>query len=150
MNQNQTTENGKTDSEAKVLQIILRFFIGGGIGFLIALVLLMVISAVMVGGTLSPVYLSQYAIGVCFLAVFLAVKICSRFLGSLMVSGGLAVGSVFFMLLLLVGYVGFETMSAEQGGLGFCISAMLGGALGGVPLPLSLTQGRKRSQGRRK
>ena len=150
MNHDRATNSKGTDEDAKVLQVILRFFIGGGIGFLIALILLMVASAVMVGGAISPAYLFQYTIGVCFLSVFLAVKICGRFLGSLMIPGGLAVGGVFFLLLLLVGYVGFEAMSAEQDGLGFCISALLGGALGGMPLPFSLTQGRKRNSSRRK
>jgi hypothetical protein len=149
MNSEQMITNGRMD-DARVLQIILRFFIGGGIGFLIALIVLMIFSAAMVGGMLHPTYLLQYTIGVCFLAVFFAVKICNRFLSQMMVSGGLAVGSVFFLLLLLVGYAGFETMSAEHGGFGFCISALLGGALAGLPFPLSLTRRKKRSGSRRK
>ena len=150
MNNEQMTTNGRMDEDAKVLQIILRFFIGGGIGFLIALIVLMIFSAAMVGGMLNPVYLLPYTIGVCFLAVFFAVKICNRFWGQMMVSDGFAVGSVFYLQLLLVGYVGFETMSLEHGGLGFCISALLGGALAGLPLPLSLTRRKKRSGNRRK
>ena len=150
MNQEQMTTNGRASKGAKMLRLILRFFIGGGIGLLIAVALLMFFSVVMVGGALSPVYLFQYAIGACFLAVFFAVKICNRFFDALMISGGLAVGSVFFLLLLLVGYAGVETMSAEQGGLAFCISALLGGALSGLPWPSSLTRGRKRTGSRKK
>ena len=150
MNNEQMTTNRRMDEHRNVLQIVLRFFIGGGVGFLIAVALLMLFSVAMVGGKLSPTYLFQYTIGVSFFAVFFAVKICSRFLGAMMISGGLAVGSIFFLLLLLVGYVGFDTMSAEQGGLGLCISALLGGALSGIPLPISLTRGRKRNGSRRK
>ena len=45
---------------------------------------------------------------------------------------GLAVGAVFFLLLLTVGVLFFETMTPEAGGIGLACGSLCGGAAAGI------------------
>ena len=55
---------------------------------------------------------------------------CRSFSRALIV--GLAVGAVFFLLLLTVGVLLFESMSLEAGGLGLLCGGLCGGAAAGL------------------
>lgn len=45
---------------------------------------------------------------------------------------GLAVAAVFFLLLLTIGLLGYDTMSLEQGGVALCCGSVCGGAAVGL------------------
>lgn len=141
-----TTGNGTSGNqeEHNVLDTLLRFFIGGGLGFIICILVLLALSALISGGALDSDYLYQYAVGSCIVSVFSGVKLAKRFFGEISIPGAISVGVIFFLLLLLVGYVGYSSMTVEHGGIGLGISSVVGGALAGVPLPMVKKKGKSR------
>ena len=74
----------------------------------------------------------QMAVVRCVIGGFAGAMTAVRRCGSRALIVGLAVGAVFFLLLLTVGVLLFESMSLEAGGLGLLCGGLCGGAAAGL------------------
>lgn len=116
----------------RLVQSMTRVILGGLVGLVVCLLFFMLCSIAISLGLCKESIMYQLAVLGCVIGAFAgglwAVKRCrSR---TLII--GLAVGGVFFLLLLTIGVVVFQNTSPESGGLGLLCGALCGGAAAGI------------------
>ena len=118
--------------------------LGGLSAFVVSLALLLLFAAGVSRGILEEGLRYQLTVVSCVLSSFtgglLAVRKCPA--RSLFV--GLVVGGVLFLIQITLGFLFFERISLESGGVGLLFGALCGGAAAGI-----LSGGGKKKSGRR-
>ena len=106
--------------------------LGGVVALAVCLMFLFLCSIGISGGWLQEGLMYQMAVVSCVIGGFAGAMTAVRRCGSRALIVGLAVGAVFFLLLLTVGVLLFESMSLEAGGLGLLCGGLCGGAAAGL------------------
>ena len=119
------------DQSAKLVRLMGNILLGGVLALLVCLVVLFFCAVGISSGWLNDRHMVQYTIAGCVLGcliggLFAVLRCRTR---TLLV--GLAVGGVFFLLLLTVGLLFYPDMSMGERGIGLLCGAMFGGALAG-------------------
>ena len=120
------------DQGAKLVRAMTGVLLGGGLALVVFLLFLLICSVGISGGWLQEGLMYQMAVVSCVIGGFAGAMTAVRRCGSRALIVGLAVGAVFFLLLLTVGVLLFESMSLEAGGLGLLCGGLCGGAAAGL------------------
>lgn len=119
------------DQSARLIRCGLGILLGGVMALAICCLFLLGVSVAISSGLGGAERMYQLTIVGCVLGGFggglFAVRQCS---GGLLT--GLAVGTVFFLLLLTIGALFFETAELEAGGIGLLCGGLCGGAAAGL------------------
>ena len=133
------------DQGTRLVRAMTNILLGGVVALAVCLMFLFLCSIGISGGWLQEGLMYQMAVVSCVIGGFAGAMTAVRRCGSRALIVGLAVGAVFFLLLLTVGVLLFESMSLEAGGLGLLCGALCGGAAAGI-----LSGGGKRAQKKRR
>lgn len=117
---------------ARLVHAMIRVILGGVVGLLICLIFLMICSVGISAGIVKESLMYQLTVIGCVIGGFAGGIWAVRRCRSRTLIVGLAVGAVFFLLLLTVGVLFFESMSPDEGGLGLLCGALCGGAVAGI------------------
>lgn len=117
---------------ARLVHIMTRIILGSFVGLLFCLVFLLICSACISVGILKETMMYQLAmigsvIGGLAGGLWTVNRCRSR---TLMI--GLSTGFIFFLLLLTVGVLFFDSITPKEGGLGFLCGSLCGGAIAGL------------------
>lgn len=106
--------------------------LGGAAALLLCIALLLLASAGVSQGFLPGEARYQITVVCCVLGSFIGTILAARTCPLAGVPTGLAVGAAFFLLLLSLGVLVYDTVSLENGGLGLLSGALCGGAAAGL------------------
>ena len=120
------------DQGTRLVQAMTNILLGGVVALAVCLMFLFLCSIGISGGWLQEGLMYQMAVVSCVIGGFAGAMTAVRRCGSRALIVGLAVGAVFFLLLLTVGVLLFESMSLEAGGLGLLCGGLCGGAAAGL------------------
>ena len=120
------------DQGTRLVRAMTNILLGGVVALAVCLMFLFLCSIGISGGWLQEGLMYQMAVVSCVIGGFAGAMTAVRRCGSRALIVGLAVGSVFFLLLLTVGVLLFESMSLEAGGLGLLCGGLCGGAAAGL------------------
>ena len=120
------------DQGTRLVRAMTNILLGGVVALAVCLMLLFLCSIGISGGWLQEGLMYQMAVVSCVIGGFAGAMTAVRRCGSRALIVGLAVGAVFFLLLLTVGVLLFEIMSLEAGGLGLLCGGLCGGAAAGL------------------
>ncbi len=120
------------DQGTRLVRAMTNILLGGVVALAVCLMFLFLCSIGIVGGWLQEGLMYQMAVVSCVIGGFAGAMTAVRRCGSRALIVGLAVGAVFFLLLLTVGVLLFESMSLEAGGLGLLCGGLCGGAAAGL------------------
>ena len=120
------------DQGTRLARAMTNILLGGGVALAVCLMFLFLCSIGISGGWLQEGLMYQMAVVSCVIGGFAGAMTAVRRCGSRALIVGLAVGAVFFLLLLTVGVLLFESMSLEAGGLGLLCGGLCGGAAAGL------------------
>ena len=120
------------DQGTRLVRAMTNILLGGVVALAVCLMFLFLCSIGISGGWLQEGLMYQMAVVSCVIGGFAGAMTAVRRCGSLALIVGLAVGAVFFLLLLTVGVLLFESMSLEAGGLGLLCGGLCGGAAAGL------------------
>lgn len=120
------------DQGTRLVRAMTNILLGGVVALAVCLMFLFLCSIGISGGWLQEGLMYQMAVVSCVIGGFAGAMTAVRRCGSQALIVGLAVGAVFFLLLLTVGVLLFESMSLEAGGLGLLCGGLCGGAAAGL------------------
>ena len=120
------------DQGTRLVRAMPNILLGGVVALAVCLMFLFLCSIGISGGWLQEGLMYQMAVVSCVIGGFAGAMTAVRRCGSRALIVGLAVGAVFFLLLLTVGVLLFESMSLEAGGLGLLCGGLCGGAAAGL------------------
>ena len=120
------------DQGTRLVRAMTNILLGGVVALAVCLMFLFLCSIGISGGWLQEGLMYQMAVVSCVIGGFAGAMPAVRRCGSRALIVGLAVGAVFFLLLLTVGVLLFESMSLEAGGLGLLCGGLCGGAAAGL------------------
>ena len=120
------------DQGTRLVRAMTNILLGGVVALAVCLMFLFLCSIGISGGWLQEGLMYQMAVVSCVIGGFAGAMTAVRRCGSRALIVGLAVGAVFFLLLLTVGVLLFESMSLEVGGLGLLCGGLCGGAAAGL------------------
>ena len=120
------------DQGTRLVRAMTNILLGGVVALAVCLMFLFLCSIGISGGWLQEGLMYQMAVVSCVIGGFAGAMTAVRRCGSRALIVGLAVGAVFFPLLLTVGVLLFESMSLEAGGLGLLCGGLCGGAAAGL------------------
>ena len=120
------------DQGTRLVRAMTNILLGGVVALAVCLMFLFLCSIGISGGWLQEGLMYQMAVVSCVIGGFAGAMTAVRRGGSRALIVGLAVGAVFFLLLLTVGVLLFESMSLEAGGLGLLCGGLCGGAAAGL------------------
>lgn len=120
------------DQGTRLVRAMTNILLGGVVALVVCLMFLFLCSIGISGGWLQEGLMYQMAVVSCVIGGFAGAMTAVRRCGSRALIVGLAVGAVFFLLLLTVGVLLFESMSLEAGGLGLLCGGLCGGAAAGL------------------
>lgn len=120
------------DQGTRLVRAMTNILLGGVVALEVCLMFLFLCSIGISGGWLQEGLMYQMAVVSCVIGGFAGAMTAVRRCGSRALIVGLAVGAVFFLLLLTVGVLLFESMSLEAGGLGLLCGGLCGGAAAGL------------------
>ncbi|WP_418779507.1 TIGR04086 family membrane protein [Intestinimonas sp.] len=120
------------DQGTRLARAMTNILLGGVVALAVCLMFLFLCSIGISGGWLQEGLMYQMAVVSCVIGGFAGAMTAVRRCGSRALIVGLAVGAVFFLLLLTVGVLLFESMSLEAGGLGLLCGGLCGGAAAGL------------------
>lgn len=120
------------DQGTRLVRAMTNILLGGVVALAVCLMFLFLCSIGISGGWLQEGLMYQMAVVSCVIGGFAGAMTAVRRCGSRALIVGLAVGAVFFLLLLTVGVLLFESMSLEAGGLGLLCGGLCGGAAAGL------------------
>ena len=120
------------DQGTRLVRAMTNILLGGVVALAVCLMFLFLCSIGISGGWLQEGLMYQMAVVSCVIGGFAGAMTAVRRCGSRALIEGLAVGAVFFLLLLTVGVLLFESMSLEAGGLGLLCGGLCGGAAAGL------------------
>ena len=120
------------DQGTRLVRAMTNILLGGVVAQAVCLMFLFLCSIGISGGWLQEGLMYQMAVVSCVIGGFAGAMTAVRRCGSRALIVGLAVGAVFFLLLLTVGVLLFESMSLEAGGLGLLCGGLCGGAAAGL------------------
>ncbi|WP_094762431.1 TIGR04086 family membrane protein [Intestinimonas massiliensis (ex Afouda et al. 2020)] len=120
------------DQGTRLVRAMTNILLGGVVALAVCLMFLFLCSIGISGGWLQEGLMYQMAVVSCVIGGFAGAMTAVRRWGSRALIVGLAVGAVFFLLLLTVGVLLFESMSLEAGGLGLLCGGLCGGAAAGL------------------
>ena len=120
------------DQGTRLVRAMTNSLLGGVVALAVCLMFLFLCSIGISGGWLQEGLMYQMAVVSCVIGGFAGAMTAVRRCGSRALIVGLAVGAVFFLLLLTVGVLLFESMSLEAGGLGLLCGGLCGGAAAGL------------------
>lgn len=138
-------KNSDEDQGKKLIRYALGIVIGGVLALAVCLVLLLLASVGISLGWLGEENMYQITILGCVFGCFVGGLTAVRKCGARGLLVGLAVGGVYFLLLLTVGLLFFDTMTPEAGGIGLLCGSLCGGAAAGL---LGGGQKRRKKPGR--
>lgn len=123
----------KTDREGKsVVELLGNIMLGGGLALAVCCVFLFLAAVAISMGWLKDGMIRQLTVAGCVIGTaagtLFAIKRCK----SRVLLVGLAVAGVFFLLLLTIGMITYESMSVEQGGASLLCGSLCGGAVTGL------------------
>lgn len=120
------------DQGTRLVRAMTNILLGGVVALAVCLMFLFLCSIGISGGWLQEGLMYQMAVVSCVIGGFAGAMTAVRRCGSRALIVGLAAGAVFFLLLLTVGVLLFESMSLEAGGLGLLCGGLCGGAAAGL------------------
>ena len=120
------------DQGTRLVRAMTNILLGGVVALAVCLMFLFLCSIGISGGWLQEGLMYQMAVVSCVIGGFAGAMTAVRRCGSRALIVGLAVGAVFFLLLLTVGVLLLESMSLEAGGLGLLCGGLCGGAAAGL------------------
>ena len=120
------------DQGTRLVRAMTNILLGGVVALAVCLMFLFLCSIGISGGWLQEGLMYQMAVVSCVIGGFAGAMTAVRRCGSRALIVGLAVGAVFFLLMLTVGVLLFESMSLEAGGLGLLCGGLCGGAAAGL------------------
>lgn len=120
------------DQGTRVVRAMTNILLGGVVALVVCLMILFLCSIGISGGWLPEKLMYQMAVVSCVIGSFMGGMTAVRRCGTRTLIVGLAAGGVFFLLLLTVGVLFFESMSMEAGGLGLLCGGLCGGAAAGL------------------
>ena len=120
------------DQGTRLVRAMTNILLGGVVALAVCLMFLFLCSIGISGGWLQEGLMYKMAVVSCVIGGFAGAMTAVRRCGSRALIVGLAVGAVFFLLLLTVGVLLFESMSLESGGLGLLCGGLCGGAAAGL------------------
>ena len=120
------------DQGTRLVRAMTNILLGGVVALAVCLMFLFLCSIGISGGWLQEGLMYQMAVVSCVIGGVAGAMTAVRRGGSRALIVGLAVGAVFFLLLLTVGVLLFESMSLEAGGLGLLCGGLCGGAAAGL------------------
>ena len=120
------------DQGTRLVRAMTNILLGGVVALAVCLMFLFLCSIGISGGWLQEGLMYQMAVVSCVIGGFAGAMTAVRRCGSRALIVGLAVGAVFFLLLLTGGVLLFESMSLEAGGLGLLCGGLCGGAAAGL------------------
>lgn len=120
------------DQGTRLVRAMTNILLGGVVALAVCFMFLFLCSIGISGGWLQEGLMYQMAVVSCVIGGFAGAMTAVRRCGSRALIVGLAVGAVFFLLLLTVGVLLFESMSLEAGGLGLLCGGLCGGAAAGL------------------
>ena len=120
------------DQGTRLVRAMTNILLRGVLALAVCLMFLFLCSIGISGGWLQEGLMYQMAVVSCVIGGFAGAMTAVRRCGSRALIVGLAVGAVFFLLLLTVGVLLFESMSLEAGGLGLLCGGLCGGAAAGL------------------
>ena len=120
------------DQGTRLVRAMTNILLGGVVALAVCLMFLFLCSIGISGGWLQEGLMYQMAVVSCVIGGFAGAMTAVRRCGSRALIVGLAVGAVFFLLLLTVGVLLVESMSLEAGGLGLLCGGLCGGAAAGL------------------
>ena len=120
------------DQGTRLVRAMTNILLSGVVALAVCLMFLFLCSIGISGGWLQEGLMYQMAVVSCVIGGFAGAMTAVRRCGSRALIVGLAVGAVFFLLLLTVGVLLFESMSLEAGGLGLLCGGLCGGAAAGL------------------
>ena len=120
------------DQGTRLVRAMTNILLGGVVALAVCLMFLFLCSIGISGGWLQEGLMYQMAVVSCVIGGFAGAMTAVRRCGSRALIVGLAVGAVFFLLLLTVSVLLFESMSLEAGGLGLLCGGLCGGAAAGL------------------
>lgn len=120
------------DQGTRLVRAMTNILLGGVVALAVCLMFLFLCSIGISGGWLQEGLMYQMAVVSCVIGGFAGAMTAVRRCGSRALIVGLAVGAGFFLLLLTVGVLLFESMSLEAGGLGLLCGGLCGGAAAGL------------------
>ena len=120
------------DQGTRLVRAMTNILLGGVVALAVCLMFLFLCSIGISGGWLQEGLMYQMAVVSCVIGGFAGAMTAVRRCGSRALIVGLAVGAVFFLLLLTVGVLLFESMSLEASGLGLLCGGLCGGAAAGL------------------
>jgi len=120
------------DQGTRLVRAMTNILLGGVVALAVCLMFLFLCSIGISGGWLQEGLMYQMAVVSCVIGGFAGAMTAVRRCGSRALIVGLAVGAVFFLLLLTVGVLLLESMSLEAGGLGQLCGGLCGGAAAGL------------------
>lgn len=120
------------DQGAKFVRCVLGILLGGAVALMICFLFLLLASVGISKGWLREEHMYQLTIVACVLGGFSGGMTAVRRCGIRNLVVGVGSGAVFFLLLLTVGLIAYDSMSLEYGGMGLLCGAMCGGAAAGL------------------
>lgn len=121
--------------------------LGGGVALLCAVLMLLAASAALSAGLISQSCQSQLVIGVVLFSAFFGGIVGKRGWEHKKLIAGVLSGVVFFLMLAVIGLLGYSGYNLMQYGIGNLISSVCGGAMAGM---LNGKQGRRGKRRNRK
>ena len=115
------------DQGTRLVRAMTNILLGGVVALAVCLMFLFLCSIGISGGWLQEGLMDPLAVVSCVIGGIAGAMTAVRRCGSRALIVGLAVGAVFFLLLLTVGVLLFESMSLEAGGLGLLCGGFCGG-----------------------
>lgn len=106
--------------------------LGGALAAVIALVLLLVCAVAISSGILAEELELHVTIAACVVGSFFGGQLTRRQWGCRAFLAGLSVGVIFFLILLTVSFVGYDTADIGGAGLGVMAGCLCGGAISGL------------------
>jgi len=117
---------------ARLVRVMMYVLVGGVAGLLVCLALLMACSIGISAGFAKETFMYQLTVIGCVAGGFFGGLWSVRRCRSRTLIVGLAVGAVFFFLLLTVGVLLFDGAAPDEGGLGLLCGSLFGGAASGI------------------
>lgn len=106
--------------------------LGGAMAAVITLLLLLLCSVAISSGIIGQSLELQVIIAACVIGSFCGGRLTRRRWGCRQLIAGLSAGAVFFLILLTISLIGYETVDIGGAGLGVMAGCLCGGAIAGL------------------
>lgn len=120
------------DHSSKLVRAMAGILLGGVLALCVCLVFLLICSVGISGGWIKESLMYQLTVVGCVVGSFSGGVFAVQRCGTRALIAGISTGFVFFLLLLTVGFLLFESVSVETAGLGLLSGGLCGGAAAGI------------------